>query len=144
MPFTPFHIGPAIFFGTVLSMNIPTVIVSRIILDIEPLLVVILGLNHPLHGFFHTFLGSSFIAISLSIFMKRILKNERTNKILSSSFLGVYSHIIFDSPLYSDIKPFYPLNFNPLYGIISVGNVYNLCIFLFIIGSILYIFKLKT
>ncbi len=132
------------FFGTLLRANVPTIIISSVIIDIEPLLVLILGLNYPLHGFFHTFLGSSFFAVFLSVFMKRILKNEKTSKILLSSFLGVYLHIIFDSPLYADIKPFYPLNFNPLYGIISVGKVYSLCIFLFAIGFLIYIYKLKT
>lgn len=58
MPFTPFHLGPAIFFGMLLrrNMHMPTFIVANVILDVEPLLVLILGLKYPLHGYFHTFI----------------------------------------------------------------------------------------
>ncbi len=144
MPFTPFHFGPALFFGTVLRINIPTILIASVVLDAEPLLVLIFNLNMPLHGFFHTFLGSSFIAAVLSVFMKNLLKNEKASKIAASSFLGVYLHIIFDSPLYMDIKPFYPLNSNPFYGIASMSSIYILCVLFFAAGVLLYLYKLRT
>ena len=33
-----------------------------------------------------------------------------------SGVLGAWLHVLFDAPLYSDMKPFYPLQANPLYG----------------------------
>ncbi len=143
MPLTPFHLGPALFFGIVLGLNLPTILISSIILDLEPFFIIIFKADKPLHGFSHTFLGSSLVAILLSALMKSIFKNERFNKILISSLLGVYLHIIFDSPLYADIKPFYPIDKNPIYGAISLSAAQTLCIVLLFAGFIIYLSKNK-
>lgn len=34
--------------------------------------------------------------------------------ILAGTLIGVYSHILLDAYLYTDIQPFYPLNVNPI------------------------------
>jgi hypothetical protein len=62
MPFIPFHLGPAMFFGMLLRkrMHMPTFIIANVILDVEPLLTVIFGLKYPLHGYFHTFIMGFF------------------------------------------------------------------------------------
>lgn len=142
MPFTPFHLGSALFFGMILRLNLLTFIIANVILDIEPFIVLLFGLKYPLHGFFHTFIGASIVAALLSLFMsKALLKTINIQKIVISSFLGVYSHIILDSPLYSDIKPFYPLSYNPFYNVLSMSEVYNLCVFLFILGIVIYLLR---
>ncbi len=76
MPLTPFHLGPALFFGLLLFpvINLPTFLIANIIVDIEPFSVLYLGLEYPLHGFFHSFLGGSIIAIILSILMIKVDK----------------------------------------------------------------------
>lgn len=121
MPLTPFHLGPATFFGLILNrfLNLTTFVLGNVILDIEPFLVLVFNLNYPLHGFFHSFLGASFIALVLAllmiVFQKRIedftkflklKQNFSKRAIWLASFLGVYFHILFDAPLYTDIRPF--------------------------------------
>ena len=153
MPFTPFHLGPALFLGLVLLrfLDFPTFLIANVIVDIEPFTVILLNLNYPLHGFLHSFLGGTLLAIALTAFMagvrirfNRILsafkieQETSTGKILSASLLGIYIHIILDSYMHSDIRPFYPLDINPfLSRSMLVGLKINmLCTWMFIAGLI--------
>lgn len=159
MPFTPFHLGPALLIGLLLFqfIHLPTFLIANIMLDFEPFLILFLGLNYPLHGFFHSFLGSSVIAIILSLLMIRInktvqkimsyfkLKQEYSKKsIWLAAFFGTFLHVIFDSFLYTDIKPFFPLNVNPFYAssIFTNFEVYSICVISFILGIALYVYTL--
>jgi len=51
MPFTPFHLGPALGLGLPLRryVYVPTFILANVIVDVEPFLVLFLGLRYPLH-----------------------------------------------------------------------------------------------
>lgn len=157
MPFTPYHFGPASAFGLLLNrfINLTTFVVASIIIDIEPFVVLFFNLDCPLHGFFHSFLGGSVIAVILSSVIItlntkiqqltsffRIKQNFSKKAIWIASFSGIYLHILFDAPLYTDIKPFYPLDTNPFYGILSSGTIYNACVILFLIGILTYLFML--
>lgn len=157
MPLTPFHLGPALFFGILLFgyIHFPTFLISSVIVDIEPFLVLLFNLNYSLHGFLHSFLGGSLVAIILSLLMIRIggkiqkvaklfkLEQKCSNRnIWFASFSGIYLHILLDSPLYVDIKPFYPLDFNPFYNILTGVEIYSLCALLFLGGFIIYLYKL--
>lgn len=159
MPFTPFHIGPALFVGLLFRfLFLPSFIVGSIIVDIEPFLVLMLNLNYPLHGFFHSFIGGSIIAIIISFLIFRLtkpisqimlfikLEQKSSLKIMIlSSLAGVYIHIILDSIIYSDIKPFYPLDWNPLYNVSMLVSfeIYTFCTILFFTGIMLYLYRLK-
>ena len=74
MPFTPFHWGPGLLFGLLLLgyMDLPTLFVSSVIVDVEPLLVLTLNLQYPLHGYLHTFLGGTILAFVLALAMSRV------------------------------------------------------------------------
>jgi len=157
MPLTPFHLGPASALGLIFNkyINLTTFVIANVIIDIEPFLILLLGLNSNLHGFSHSFLGGGIIAIVLStliiIFTKKIQKinilgikqNFSKKAIWIASFSGIYVHILLDSPLYRDIKPLYPSSYNPLYGILSVSTIYTLCIVLLIVAVLIYMFRKK-
>ena len=56
MPFTPYHVGPALLVALLLYplLDISTFLVASLILDLEPL-AVILGLaKWSMHGVFHS------------------------------------------------------------------------------------------
>jgi membrane-bound metal-dependent hydrolase YbcI (DUF457 family) len=161
MPFTPFHLGPALFFGLLLFalVDFPTFLVANIIVDIEPFLVVFLGLDYPLHGFFHSFIGGSIVAVGLAFVMMqlrgitgkvmkflRLEQKASWKSVLVASFLGVYFHILLDTPLYPDIRPFYPFDVNPFFfsDIFVSIYMYMFCIFCFLVGSIMYFVKLAV
>ena len=156
MPFTPFHLGPALFFAIPLRKYIhaPTFILANVLLDIEPLLVLVLGLNYPLHGYLHTFAAAVVVGVVLGfvmfvlersmhpLFKTLLLEPEATFKktnFIIAGVLGTMLHVLFDSPLYSDIKPFYPLNINPSYGSLSSLEIYLLSFSLGALGTVFYL-----
>ncbi|MEA3254986.1 MAG: hypothetical protein U9Q22_04030 [Candidatus Altiarchaeota archaeon] len=159
MPLTPFHLGPALFFGLLFFrlIHLPTFLIANVIVDLEPFLVLFLRLDYPLHGFFHSLLGGSIIAIILSLIMIRLdekvqkimstvkLKQKHSKKnILAASFTGIYLHILLDSILYTDIKPFFPLTTNPFYNdsMFAGFEIYGFCVISFILGIVLYGYRL--
>jgi len=83
MPFTPYHLGPALLFGLLFLsvINFPAFLVANVIVDIEPFLVLTLNLNYPLHGFFHSFLGGTLVAVLLALMMHQI--RDRLSPLLS-------------------------------------------------------------
>lgn len=158
MPFTPFHLGPAVLFGLLLFryLHLLTFSIAGLIVDLEPFLVLSLDLDYPLHGFFHSFIGGSIAAIGLSLVMLRF--EARTSRMMSvlkleqkcspkhvwlASFSGTYLHILLDSMLYTDIRPFYPLQINPFYisSTFAGFGVYAFCALCLLGGVILYIFR---
>ncbi|KKL55839.1 hypothetical protein LCGC14_2251410, partial [marine sediment metagenome] len=130
MPFTPYHFGPGLFIGLLFLsfLDFPTFLIASVIVDIEPFTVLIFNSNYPLHGLFHSFLGGTIVAPILALIMTKI--REKFTPILSffkieqeispikifvASLLGIYIHILLDSPIYTDIRPFFPFDFNPFY-----------------------------
>jgi len=159
MPLTPFHLGPGLLVGLILIcyIDFPTFLVANVIVDVEPVIVLLFNLNYPHHGFFHSFIGGTVVAILLSVVMNKIryffspllsfFKLEEKSSfrnILLASFLGIYIHILLDSGMLLDITPFYPLAFNPfLRGSASAAlGIYMLCIWCFIGAAVFYAIKL--
>ncbi|NHI88956.1 MAG: hypothetical protein EAX87_05485 [Candidatus Thorarchaeota archaeon] len=156
MPFTPYHFGPALFIGILLFpfIDLATIMVASVILDLEPLAVILFDLQMPLHAFFHTYLGATIVACGLSVslypFRKYLneivsffgLKQESSMRhIISASFIGTYSHVLLDSFLYSEMNPFFPLLGNPFVGLLGFGFVYNLCVVLGVAGFFIYLLR---
>lgn len=158
MPFTPFHLGPSSWIGLLLFkiFDFPTLLVASVVVDVEPFCVLFFGLSYPLHGFFHSFLGGSilavFTAIVLYLLKSRIKKimaifklaqDSSFKKILWTSFFGVYFHLLLDSFLYREMKPFYPFEGNPLLGLFSSQQIYLFCGLSFLVGILVYFFKIS-
>lgn len=159
MPFTPFHLGPALCLGIPLRKYIhaPTFILANVLLDIEPLLVLVTGLNYPLHGYLHTFVAAIGVGVAFGFvmfFLERtihplyktlLLEPEamfKKSQFIIAGVLGTMLHVLFDSPLYWDIKPFYPLTVNPFYGWVSSLEIYLLSVWMGILGIIFYLLLL--
>lgn len=159
MPFTPFHLGPGILIGILLQkhLDLPTLLVASVALDLEPLFVMITGAGCPLHGLFHTFLGGSIAAVAISIVMWRIsgftgnvakafgISQEPSFRaVAAASFLGVYLHILLDAPLYGDMEPFFPLDSNPLFFPQLSGAIFDACVAALILGIAAYAAKIHS
>jgi len=157
MPFTPYHFGPGLLLGVVLFplIDISTMIVASVVLDLEPLAVILLNLQSPLHGFFHSYLGATIVAVILSLAIWPVRSSLNTivslfglqqessfRQILPASLIGVYSHVFLDSFIYSEMNPFFPLTGNPFIGILMVSDVYNCCFYLGLLGLGVYIFRI--
>jgi membrane-bound metal-dependent hydrolase YbcI (DUF457 family) len=155
MPLTPFHLGPAILVGLIFLqyIDLPTFIIANVIIDLEPLCIILFNLELTHHQFLHTFLGGTLVAVILTTFMNsirskfspilRLIKIEQKTslrKIMLAAVSGIYLHIILDSLMHVDIRPFYPLLVNPFLqeSISSIGSVYMLCLLTSIGGGIVY------
>jgi membrane-bound metal-dependent hydrolase YbcI (DUF457 family) len=156
MPFTPYHFGPGLLLGVLLFpfVDFGTLIIASVILDIEPLVVIMFGLPFPLHGFFHTYLGATTVSVVLaaciwpirnqlnsivSLFILR--QNSTLLNILPACLIGTYSHVFLDSFIYAEMNPFYPLLGNPFLGIIGSSLVYSFCTFAGLVGVLLYVIR---
>ena len=159
MPFTPYHLGPGLFVGLLFLgfIDFPTFLVASVIVDVEPFLVLAFNLNYPLHGFFHSFLGGTLVAVPLALAMYTIrdklfpllsfFRLEQTvsfKKVLAAALSGIYLHIMLDSRGYTDIQPFYTSTYNPLLttGISAGLDSYIFCIWSFVGAAIIYIIRL--
>lgn len=154
MPFTPLHMGPGIIIKLLLrgSFSLMVFCWAQIVMDIQPLLVIISGEGH-LHGFSHTFLGASLLAIVAALSGKylselglRLLRISPGKGItitwpvtVVSAFIGTFSHVVLDAVMHSDVQPFFPGSLsNPFLGLLSVQTLNELCIYTALGGGILF------
>ena len=151
MPVTPFHllaiiplkaIAPRSFSWSVFAL-------TNVVIDLEPITYYLITL-YPSHGFFHTIIGATLIAILCATHGRRLcelaiktLHGELQDKEVkwlgkasigntaawSGALIGAWSHLLLDSFMHEDIKPFSPFtDANPLLGVISVGTLNALCV----------------
>ncbi len=134
MPFTPYHLGLGFLIGMVFFkfFNLP----------------------FPLHGFFHSFLGGSVAAVLLAIFMYimkkpfgrmlsvfKLSQKSSFQKILFTSFFGVYSHVLLDSFVHKETEPFFPLEGNPFLDLFSLSQITSFCLWSLVIGMLVYFLR---
>ena len=161
MPLTPFHIGPGLFIP-LLFMNVvdlPTFLIASVIVDIEPILVLSLSLQSPLHSFFHSFLGGSIVAFVLIIAMAKSrklfspltssFKLEQKWSIASitvASFLGIYLHLFLDAQMHQDMQPFFPFTGNPFLDQSSLSGLISeiFCVWCFFGAVMMYSIRLVS
>ena len=152
MPFTPLHMGPGLLIKAVLQGSFSLMIFgwTQIIMDIQPLIVLMTGEGH-LHGFTHTYVGASLIAIASAVTGKYAahfglwLINQKQHLPISwpvavfSGFIGAYSHVLLDSLMHADLQPFAPFDLaNPFLRVFSAGGLHQFCLYSGVIGAVLY------
>lgn len=146
MPFTPFHLGPALLLGMIFKKNIDltAVLIASVIIDIRAAFCLFFDYE-PLHGPLHTYLGATILALLLSYVLNRYSlrynRNGRTKPIVFGSLVGVWSHIFLDSFLYTDIVPFWPISSNPMYWVMNSYSIYGVCVLFGIFGAIIGIVR---
>lgn len=64
MPFTPIHMGPGLLIKSVLQGSFSLMVFgwTQIVMDVQPLIVMLSGEGH-IHGFTHTYIGATLIAL---------------------------------------------------------------------------------
>lgn len=154
MPFTPIHMGPGIFFKGILQGSFSLMVFgwTQIVMDLQPLFVLISGEGH-LHGFSHTYVGATLLAILsaltgkyLALFGLWLLKIEKSIHhnikwwvVFLSAFVGAFSHVLLDSIMHSDVQPFYPMSLsNPFLSFMSVSLLHKLCLYSGLVGAAVY------
>ena len=70
MPVTPFHFGPGAAFHALAPRHVSFLAfcAANVLIDIEPLYFILTG-QYPVHRFFYTYIGATFIvAITIVLF----------------------------------------------------------------------------
>jgi membrane-bound metal-dependent hydrolase YbcI (DUF457 family) len=156
MPFTPYHVGPALLVALLLYplLDIPTFLIANLILDLEPLAVALGLVNGPMHGVFHSITVGTFVGIILAFlldyfrkytkpiqFGRRLPQNPNLKDLVLSSVIGVWFHVFLDAFIYSDLNLFYPIKWNPVLGLISYQIVEFFCLISLPLALILYLVR---
>lgn len=160
MPFTPFHLGPALLLGVLLyrRLDLPTLLVGSVVVDVRAALVVFGPLDPPVHGILTTFAGGSLVAILLTgamvalprSFQSRLDYGRLTDTasrypILAAAVVGVYSHVVLDSMLYTDARPLYPIDWNPfLIDGVRLVPVYGGCTLAGVVGVVAFAVRYRN
>lgn len=170
MPLTPFHFGFGVACKAILPKHFSFSVFcfTQVVIDAEVIYAMLRG-NFQLHGIFHTFLGSTFVAAlciivgkPLCIWLKRMWNAKLDAQLKSfltlpkgisraaaflGAFVGAYSHVLLDSFMHADVKPFAPISsINPMLGQLSFTQLHLLCVLTGVFGVILYSYRfcLKT
>jgi membrane-bound metal-dependent hydrolase YbcI (DUF457 family) len=143
MPFTPFHFGPGAALHALAPRHFSFLgfCAANVLIDVEPLYYMV-SAQFPLHRFFHTYLGAALIPVATLLlflgarsFARRfwlpdILGWQSLDAVpvLLGAVAGAYSHVLLDSIMHFDIRPFAPFSdANALLGIVSLDTLHVLC-----------------
>lgn len=149
--------GPGILIKGILQGSFSLMVFgwAQIVMDIQPLIVLITGEGH-LHGFSHTYVGATLLAIfsavtgkylsEFGLIVLGISKSPSPIKITwivvyVSAFIGTFSHVLLDSIMHSDVQPFYPFfDSNVLLGYVNISVLHQFCFYSGGIGAVIYFF----
>ncbi len=125
MPFTPFHLGPAIPVKAAGNQKFSLLVYAwaQIVMDLQPLVVILTGQGRT-HGITHTFVGAAVLGaaavvsgkylgelvLNLLSFGKRPRTVIPWRVAILSGLVGTFSHVLLDALVYSDMSPFWPFS----------------------------------
>ena len=148
MPITPFHFGPgaAVHAAAPRHVSFLAFCAANVLIDVEPLYFM-LTRQHPLHRLFHTYVGATAVATATVVlfFAARSVarwipnlfrwKSLNTSQVAVGAAIGVYSHVVLDSLMHSDIRPFSPFSrANPLLHVVGLSTLHWFCVGAGVVG----------
>ena len=162
MPFTPFHMGPALALKSVTGDRFSILMfgLAQVAIDIEPLIGHLRRTD--VHGWTHTYLGATVIGGLVLLLGRPIafaildrwngeLRRWRLEWLASSgeiawapaalgAFIGTYSHVVLDSVMHDDMHPLEPFSSaNGLLALVSLPALHLGCIVAGVAGVLLWI-----
>jgi membrane-bound metal-dependent hydrolase YbcI (DUF457 family) len=168
MPITPFHIIAAAPIKAIIPRHFSWSIfaLTNIFIDLEPITYFVFT-GIPSHKFFHSILGATLLGLICAIYFRKLcgnyimkwnknlhpidrswleVRNSKVNlfEALLGGLIGAWSHLVLDSMMHHDIKPFWPfLSENIFLGLLSSNSILYSCVGFFIIGIVIFIIKKK-
>lgn len=143
MPLTPFHLGPGLLMKSVTPRRFSFLAFSlpQFLIDIEAVIAIAFEFSE-LHGPVHSYLGSFLIvpvAAEFSHAVYRFLNREHKRNVLYlSSFLGSIMHIVLDSVMHSDMRPYRPFSSsNHMLDFVSVSSLHGFCLATCLMGLLI-------
>jgi hypothetical protein len=159
VPVTPFHFGLGAAFHSVApgSVSFISFCAANVFIDIEPLYYMLTG-QFPLHRFFHTYVGATLLSLmTVMLFVAArwaagVLplpdvfgwQQLGITAVAVGASLGTYSHIVLDSIMHTDIRPFAPFSqANPLQAIVSLRALHLFCVVAAAMGIIVVVVRAR-
>jgi membrane-bound metal-dependent hydrolase YbcI (DUF457 family) len=148
VPFTPFHFGPGALVHSAAPQHISFLAFcgANVLVDVEPLYSMITG-QYPIHRFFHTYVGATIAAVIFVLLfalvrrfgmpLLRMLRLENLNvrAVALGAFAGTYSHVLLDSLMHADMRPFAPFSdATPMLGAVSLRALHGFCLLAAAVG----------
>lgn len=154
MPFTPFHMGPGVLIKSLMCGSFSLMVFgwTQIVMDLQALFVLIRGEGN-MHGVSHTYAGAVVLSVlsaatgkylaPFGLWVLRVAPTMRTvipwRVAFVSAFIGGLSHVLLDSIMHGDVRPFYPFtDANGLWRVISVGALHEFCLYTGLVGAAVY------
>ena len=160
MPFTPFHMGPALVAKAVLGrhFSIPIYAFTQVAIDSEVLAGYPFRRDLSFHKVMHTFAGATLAAVATLLLMRPALRPamiwwNRFAKAAPGSiwhmepwvpplatalsvFGGAWVHVLLDAPTHAHMEPLAPMaRGNPLDGKVTLRQTMACCVGLAAIGG---------
>jgi membrane-bound metal-dependent hydrolase YbcI (DUF457 family) len=156
MPFTPYHFGmnalPAL--ATDNKLDLSALVLVNVIIDIEPLLVLTLDLDYPLHGYAHTIIGGATLGLLLGVVLHAarsvinplygllgLQANQSLKAFVYGGVIGGLLHVVVDSLVYEPMFPLWPLERNYVYAGIKYNSMVGLCAIGAVAATIVYVLR---
>ena len=154
MPFTPYHFGPSAFLGLLFRkwLDIPVFLLANVVVDIEVLVISLLGLGWPVHRYVHNLLlGAAtgalwgLLAYPLRNLFKKTMQliflpyQTSLLKMVFSGILGIWLHVIIDAPANWDIRLFWPGKKTPFWHLLNENQTKTICLAFLLAAIALYI-----
>lgn len=138
MPLTPFHLGPALLLVALLyrRIDLPTIVVASVIIDVRAALVLFGPLDGPVHGIPTSLFGATVVGVLLAAVSwryrprvdrwipVRVRQRWTRTSVAAGALAGTYSHVLLDAILYAEAPLLFPFPGNPFAGTVPAGTVY--------------------
>jgi len=158
MPFTPYHFGPSGFIALAFRkwIDVPVFVLANVVVDIEVLVIRILGLGYPVHRYCHTLLIGAVVGVAWGLaaypfrgVFKRLMDLIRIPyrtgllKMLISGMLGVWLHVLIDGVYHYDVRLFWPSKSISLWRTtqrrLGKEQIETLCLCFLLAAAVLYV-----
>lgn len=149
MPLTPFHLGPGALLHAVAPRHVSFLafVAANVLIDVESLVNLVLR-RHPVHAFFHTYVGATLVLASIVLgwwAMRRWAapgwpwaRDLTLARVTLGAALGAYSHVLLDSLMHADIRPMAPFTAaNGLLAAVSLGDLHGACVVAGLVGLLI-------
>ena len=152
MPITPFHFGPGAALHALAPRHVSflSFCAANVLIDFESLYN-LLNQRHPVHAFFHTYVGATLVVATVVLlflgarwfagrfWLPNLLRWRELSRVqvFVGAALGAYSHVVLDSVMHRDIQPLAPFaSANALLGAVSLSTLHIACLVLGALGLI--------
>lgn len=137
MPITPFHFGPGAALHAIAPRQVSFLAfcAANVVIDVESLYNLVQG-RHPVHAFFHTYVGASLAALALILAFAGLrraglawLPGLTWRRVAIGALLGAWTHVLLDSVMHADIRPLLPWSDgNDLWHLVSLAVLHGGCV----------------